>query len=173
MTQAILISFVAQDRPGVIDQVSAVVNECGGNWLESRMAHLAETFAGVVRVSVPDGKAERLQQQLSGLEDEGFQIMIRTVGAEVAAPGGALLDVEIVGPDAPGIVHEITHALATLGVSVEEMDSRIEGAPHGGGMLFYASLSARLPKGLSGDDFRDALESHAAALTVDLSINED
>jgi glycine cleavage system regulatory protein len=50
MADTLIITFIAEDRPGVVEQLSEVVEANGGNWLESRMAHLAETFAGVARV---------------------------------------------------------------------------------------------------------------------------
>jgi hypothetical protein len=43
----------AEDRPGLVEKLSEAVTEEGGNWLESRMAHLAEMFAGIVRVEIP------------------------------------------------------------------------------------------------------------------------
>ena len=47
------------------------------------------------------------------------------------------------------------------------------GAPHGGGTLFHARASVRLPAGLSEEDFRDALEQSANALVVDIVIGEE
>ena len=49
-----LISFIADDRPGLVKSLSEVVNAHQGNWLESRMAKLSGKFAGVVRVAVPE-----------------------------------------------------------------------------------------------------------------------
>jgi|GEM_PF-3521939 len=53
------------------------------------------------------------------------------------------------------------------------METRIEGAPHGGGMLFHADTKVRLPAGLSEQDFQSALEDSANALVVDIVIAEE
>ncbi|MCK5779184.1 MAG: hypothetical protein KAH11_10370 [Rhodospirillales bacterium] len=171
MSETLIITFIARDRPGVVEQLSDVVDTHDGNWLESRMAHLAETFAGVARVQVSSAKSKALQSALGDLGDSGFQVTVHVAGEGKDAKG-ELIDFEIVGPDHPGIVHELTKTIAGLKASVEEMETWIEGAPHGGGTLFHARTSVRLPEGLSEEDFRDALEDSANALVVDIVIGE-
>lgn len=172
MAETLIVTFIARDRPGVVEQLSDVVGKNGGNWLESRMAHLAETFAGVARVEVAKAKSAALQSALGDLGDEGFQVTVHVAGGGDGPAKGAVVDFEIVGPDHPGIVHELTRTIAGLSASVEEMETWIEGAPHGGGTLFHARASVRLPRGLSQEDFRDALEQSANALVVDIVIGE-
>ncbi|MBO6947165.1 MAG: hypothetical protein JJ855_04215 [Rhodospirillales bacterium] len=171
MSETLIITFIARDRPGVVEQLSDVVETHDGNWLESRMAHLAETFAGVARVQVSKNKSKALQSALGDLGDSGFQVTVH-VADEGKKATGEVIDFEIVGPDHPGIVHELTKTIAGMGASVEEMETWTEGAPHGGGMLFHAKTSVRLPDGLSEEDFRDALESSANALVVDIVIGD-
>ena len=40
MTDLVL-TLIGPDRPGLVEAVAEVVAAHGGNWLESRMAHLA------------------------------------------------------------------------------------------------------------------------------------
>ena len=56
MADTLIVTFITPDRPGIVEQLSKTVSDLGGNWLQSRMAHLAGTFAGVARVSAPDGR---------------------------------------------------------------------------------------------------------------------
>jgi glycine cleavage system regulatory protein len=175
MANTLILTFIARDRTGVVEQLTNIVTQNGGNWLESRMAHLAESFAGVARISVPDSGMLGLSNAVVALESDDFQLMLRDAGAEpvIGAHAGNLLNLDLVGPDHPGILHEITRTMAAQGVSVEEMETRIEGAPVGGGMLFHARARVRLPATLSEDDFRDALEASAGALMVDISVDDD
>ena len=168
----LIIAFIARDRPGVVEQVAEIVAEHGGNWLESRMAHLAETFTGVVRISLPDTHVANLKNAFTALEEDGFQIMVQDAGAAktVDTP---LLAFEIIGPDQPGILHELTRTIAKLGASVEEMETRIDSAPVSGEKLFAADTKVRLPEGLSEEAFQDALENSANALFVDLVIVDE
>src|SRR5438045_9140831 len=82
MTNLVL-TLIGPDRPGLVETVAEVVARHGGNWLESRMAHLAGHFAGLLRVEVPAERARALGDALAALEGRGLRIV-----AEVA-PGGA------------------------------------------------------------------------------------
>ena len=54
MTDLVL-TLIGSDRPGLVEAVAEVIAGHGGNWLESRMAHLAGKFAGILRVEIPEG----------------------------------------------------------------------------------------------------------------------
>ena len=172
MSDTLIITFVAHDRPGIIERLAKIVTENGGNWLESRMTNLAGMFAGVARVSLPDGKSDALGTSLNALGDDIIQVMVHPAD-RVPTPSGPVIAFDIVGPDHPGIVHELTRTIAGLGASVEDMETRIESAPVDGGTLFYAETKVRLPSGLSDEEFRDALENSASALFVDIAINTE
>ena len=171
MAKTLVLTFIARDKPGLVERLSETVAAEGGNWLESRMVHLAEKFAGLARVEVADDRIGALKARVMALEAEGFQLTIEESRAGIA-PEGPLLIIDLVGPDHPGIVHEVSHCLAERGVSVEEMETDIRGAPMGGGLLFYARARVRMPKGLSEDALHEALEALAATLTVDISVRE-
>lgn len=173
MTNELIIAFIARDKTGVIEQIAGVVANNDGNWLESRMAHLAETFTGVVRVTVSDSSADKLTTALSSLQEDDFQVVIKNTATSGTQTTNPVINFEIVGPDRTGIVHELTRTIAGLGASVEEMETRLDSAPVSGEPLFAADTKVRLPDGLSEDAFRDALENSADALFVDVVIVED
>ena len=52
MTDLVL-TLIGPDRPGLVESLAKRVTAHGGNWVESRMAHLAGQFAGILRVEVP------------------------------------------------------------------------------------------------------------------------
>jgi len=64
MKTYLIISLIADDKPGLIEDLAIVVSNYSGNWLESNMSHLAGKFAGIFRVSVDDAKAELLANEL-------------------------------------------------------------------------------------------------------------
>jgi glycine cleavage system regulatory protein len=171
MSETLVLTFIANDRPGLVGTLSETVAAEGGNWLESRMAHLAEKFAGVARVDVPADKVTSLKAALKALDAEGFHILVEEA-ADAASTGGPVFSLDLVGPDQPGILREITNCLAELGFSVEEMATDIQDAPMGGGSLFYAEAQIAGPANLSQDALRDALETIGDALMVDITLRE-
>jgi glycine cleavage system regulatory protein len=172
MAKTLVLTFIADDRPGLVDRLAETVADAGGNWLESRMANLAKKFAGIAMIEIPPGKVAALKKALAVLEKEGFHLAVEEARAEAASPG-ALYQLDLVGPDQPGILHEITRCLAERGVSVEEMDTDIRDAPMSGGVMFYAEAQVRLPHNLNASELQSALEALAGSLMVDISLRRE
>ena len=170
--ETLVLTFIADDRPGLVEQLSEAVSAAGGNWLESRMARLAEKFAGIARIEIARDQADTLNNVLSALEADGFSLTIETAAAQTQ-PDGAVFNLELLGPDQPGIVHDISRCLSAHGVSVEEMETDLRRAPMGGDMLFQARARVRLPASLNADALGLALEDLAGALMVDLTLSQD
>ncbi len=170
--KTLVLTFIADDRAGLIKTLSEAVTAAGGNWLESRMARLAEKFAGIARVEIANDKEAALKEALSALAAQGFTLTVETAGAQ-ALPDGPVLNLDLLGPDHPGIVHDITQCLAGHGASVEEMETSLQRAPMGGDMLFRAQARVRIPAGLSEDTLRHALEALASALMVDITLRDE
>lgn len=168
MTASLVLTLIGPDRPGLVEALSRTVADHGANWLESRMAHLAGHFAGMVRVSVPADRADALAAALRSLE--GLKVLVETASA--APPDQApAITLELLGQDRPGIVREVSHALATRGVNVEELETECESAPMSGETLFRARARLRLPPDLGVEALREALEKLADELMVDVVLD--
>src|SRR2546421_8836268 len=75
MMTDLVLTLIGPDRPGLVESVAARVAAHGGNWLESRMAHLAGQFAGILRVEVPAERLSELRAALLELEAQGLRIV--------------------------------------------------------------------------------------------------
>ena len=71
MSQHLVLSFIGGDRPGLVERLSDTIARHNGNWLESRMAHLADKFAGILTVTVPLEHQEALVNALRNFEQLG------------------------------------------------------------------------------------------------------
>jgi glycine cleavage system regulatory protein len=169
--ESLVVTVIGKDRPGLVELVSAVVEEHGGDWVESRMSRLAGEFAGILRVSVPAAQADTLSKALEGLRSEGLRVVVER-GIEETVEEGHLIVLELIGSDRPGIVHKISEALAARGVNVEELNTECDGAPWSGDTLFKAMARLRAPRALDLDQLRESLEAIAGDLMVDISIGE-
>jgi len=172
----IVLTIIAPDRPGIVGLLAQELAAAESSWLESRLAHLSGQFAGIVRAQLPDCQLPALRDRLAALQSQGIQIHLAQLPsspqpAHLPAPEGQAALIELVGPDRPGIVREISRALASLAINVEEMSSNCVPAPMSGEPLFSASLSITLPPdGPSADQLASRLEEIAHSLTLDLSI---
>lgn len=173
MPSFLILTIIGPDRPGLVESLSQVVVEHDGNWLESRMSHLAGMFAGILRVAVPASRVDALRGALGELQARGLRIMVESSEAVEAGSDRRLLRLELIGNDRPGIVREIAHALAQRGVNVEELDTELVSAPMSGELLFKASALLRAPASLPLDELSDRLEALAHDLVVELSLDDE
>lgn len=153
-----------------MNALSECITSGGGSWLESRLAHLAGNFAGIILVRVPDERAQPLASALSALSGEGLAVNILT-GSEAPAPAEQI-SLSLLGNDRPGIVRDVTQTLRGLGVNIEEFSSSIESAAFTGEDMFRAELRLGLPSGLSASEIRTALESLTEEFMVDITTPE-
>ncbi len=168
----LVLTFVGDDRPGLVSAVSETVASCGGTWLESRSAQLAGKFAGILLVSVPDARQPELESSLRLLEGAGLRLTIERGATAMSEKPARLIDLDILGNERPGIVRDVTQALNNLGVNIEEFSSDIESAPFTGVEMFRAKAKLRAPDDLPAEELRKALERLAGEIMVDLSVGD-
>ncbi len=172
MQTPLVMTIIGPDRTGLVESVARVVAEHGGNWLESRMSRLGGEFAGILRIELPLDRRQSLLDALQKLQGSGLTIVIRPDDTQAAAATGRQTKLEIVGHDRPGIVREISAALARAGVNVEEFSSEVISAPMSGEMLFKATAHLQLPENCTLAALKTDLEKIAADLLVDVSFAE-
>jgi glycine cleavage system regulatory protein len=169
-----IITFIGDDRPGLVESLSEVIAEHNGNWLESRLSQLAGKFAGLISVSVAEESTAALQAALKNLSEQG-SISIRGVSASVGQPHMAdnsrIISLTVLGPDRPGIVREIAAALSSRQINVVDMESYVSSAPMSAEMLFHARVEAQIPKQGNLEELSDTLDVIANEMDVDLQID--
>ena len=130
-------------------------------------------FAGIVVVSVPDGSVPDLTASLDALNLQGLlDVRVAIAAASDDVPDAAMLQLRLVGQDRPGIIREISAALASRDVSIVELETNTTSAPMSGEPLFEAVATLRIPPDLDHDDLRHVLEDIANEMMVDLEFGE-
>ena len=168
----LVMTLVGPDRTGLVESVARAVAGHGGNWLESRMCRLGGEFAGILRIELPVEKRQVLLDALQALQGRGLTVVVRPDEPAAAATKGRQTRLEIVGHDRPGIVRQITHALARANVNVEEFSSECVSAPMSGETLFKAAARLQLPDGCDDAALKTELEKIADDLLVDITFAE-
>lgn len=173
MQRSIVMTVIGPDRPGLVDSVAGLVAKHGGNWLESRMSRLGGQFAGIVHVEVPTDQEQPLVAALNALSSVGLSVAVHSDRPTTTVAPGPLSVLEIVGQDRPGIVRQISHALAEAGVNVEELQTDCSSAAMSGETLFKARARLSLPESCDVAALRRTLEKIAGDLIVEISLEPD
>jgi glycine cleavage system regulatory protein len=163
----LIMTVLGSDRPGLVSSLAETVAKHGGNWLDSRMARLAGQFAGIVRVECPESAVDELLAELHA-PAAGLSVQAVREAVEEAAKRRTLV-VDVMGNDRPGIVRELTTAIANAGGNVEELTTGLESAPMSGHPMFRARGVISLPENAETETLTTAIENLGEDLTVDVS----
>ncbi|HTT70204.1 MAG TPA: ACT domain-containing protein [Anaeromyxobacteraceae bacterium] len=166
----IVLTLIGPDRPGIVEALAEPIAAHGGNWLESRMAHLGGQFAGILSLEVADGRVADLLADLARLERKELKIVAERTLPGPSAPERRLLVLDLVGLDRPGIVREISRALLAFGVNIEELETDRTTAPMSGELLFRSHAKVLVPASTDPGALRARLERLASDLMVQVKL---
>jgi glycine cleavage system regulatory protein len=165
------LTCIGDDRPGLVSDLSAPISAHGASWERSQMARLAGKFAGVLLVEVADERAEALVADLTALKDVGLLVTLERTDVPAEHPS-LRLNLELLGADHPGIVAEISAALAAWRIGIEELSTDVREAPMAGGMLFEARAVLEAPPAINMEELRSMLEAIADELMVEIRLSD-
>jgi len=166
-----ILSAIGNDRPGLTQALAEAVLGAGGNWLESHLSHLGGQYVGAVLVEIAPERVAELEAAARAVDAEGLHVKVIPASEAPADRAADTLRIELVGQDRPGIVREVTAALAPLAVNIEDLVTGTENSAWSGERLFRAAAKLSLPGGVSLDQVQDALEAISAEIIVDFTVS--
>ncbi|WP_111640427.1 glycine cleavage system protein R [Marinimicrobium alkaliphilum] len=169
MNSYLVLTIISDDKPGIVEKLAHTISQHGGNWLESRMGHLAGKFAGIVQVAVDTEQRQALSDALGQLQTQGLKIQVETAEA-AERPPMQVFRFSVIGNDRPGIVYEVAQAFASRNINLEEFETDTSSMPWSGEPLFEATGIIEVPENTDMDDLHDQLDTIADELAVDVKI---
>lgn len=163
---------IGEDKPGIVAAISGILYEMGCNIEDSSMTILRDQFAIILIVAVPDGVdpselEERLKEKAEGL---GLHLMLKRVNGEEKGRGYASCClIKIFGEDKTGIVFKVSSLLASMGVNISDMRTKISGRDT---KLYAMLIEAEVPEGVSVAEIERRLSEVAEELDVDITLEE-
>lgn len=168
-----VLTAISKDRPGIIEDIAAVITKHQGNWVKSSMSRLGGEFAGIVQVTLPAAQAEPFVNELETLSQKGIQISLAKDPTDSTFTGdktGQFAIIELTGIDHQGIVLDITHMLAANNVSIEEFETGVFSASMAGEPMFHATAKVKLPPNLTVKELHNKAETIAQDIMVDIKL---
>ena len=166
---SLVLTVLGNDRPGLVDAIAATVAEHGGNWVESRMAHLAGQFAGILRVKSMPSRPNRSRRRWVRWPKVRWNRMSMPMhpAASHGKTGGPAFARRARPPrHHPRNQPRACHAWRECRRTQHRMQAGAQFRP----IAVHAQAQLRLPEGVAADALRTALEDVAHDLMVDLSL---
>ncbi len=173
MNVNIVLTLSGPDRIGIVETVTGMLLDHGGNVETSRMARLGGEFAILMLVSLPSEQLAALETKMDVLATGGYKVTTTRTDRPNAGPGEGWSSrrIEVIGADHEGIIHDVARYLAERGINIESMDTETTRAPVSGSPLFTMTALVAVPPGLAGKDWEAALEDEGRLLNVDIKIS--
>ena len=173
MRDGLIISAIGKDRPGIVDRLTGLVFEHGGNLEDSRMAILGGEFSLMVLVTGSSDGLQTLEGTLPRVAEElDLTVQIRPTRIEESTESEPTLPYRliVVSMDHPGIVHRVSKLLAQRGVNVATLDTHLGFAPTTGTPVFSLIMEVQIPAQLPIAHLRGELDPLAEEENLDLEL---
>jgi glycine cleavage system transcriptional repressor len=164
------ITAIGRDRPGIVAGVTKVLFELGCNLADCSMTLLRGQFAMIMLLEAPDeiGTEDLNQALREPAEEFDLSIVVREATSD-AVPGPVRpYVVSVYGADHPGIVYRITSELASRGVNVTDLLSRIAGEG-----IYMMVLDVSLPEDLDPEKLAQDLRGISEEVGVELTFRPE
>ena len=168
MQQLIVLSAVGTDRAGVVNDLTKIILDCGGNIEESRMTALGSEFAMLVLISGNWHALNKLEGALDRLtRNSGLSVSIKKTEKREGIDDCMPYMVDVVCLDQPGIVFNLAHFFSSRAIEIAEVATRRYSAAHTGAPMFAAQMTVNLPASAHLSQLRDEFMEVCDQLNLD------
>lgn len=167
-----VLSALAEDRPGLVAEVSRFLAERSCNIEDSRMAILGSDFGMMLLISGSPGSLRRVEEDLPQLE---HRLKLRATLKPTQRPteypqGKANYLVKVYSLDHPGIVYSVADALYSSGANIVTMETEAYDAPETGTPFFKMIAQVNIPSQVNPENLFERLHTVAHRENLDLEI---
>ena len=175
MKEFLVLSALGRDVTGIVNDVSQVILDAGGNIEDSRMTVLGGEFALMVLVTGDADVIDDLVDAAEALGERlGLTVVCRRTEKRSDRLGGMLpYQVEILAMDHPGIVHDIANFFAARGINIEDLATTTYPAPHTGTPMFSMHLVVAIPGDTAISELRQDFIDFCDSLNLESSIEPE
>jgi len=167
MSQLIVLSAIGPDHTGLVQDITEVILNCGGNIEESRMTTLGTEFAILMLVSGNWHTLNRLEKGLEKLADRELTFNIRKTGERPIKEDHMPYAVDVVALDQQGIVFNLANFFASHNIEIADVATRRYAAAHTGAPMFAVQMTVNVPSSIHIAQLREEFLDLSDRLNLD------
>jgi glycine cleavage system transcriptional repressor len=166
-----VLTAVGADRPGLVQKISSAIHESQANLEDSRMAILGGEFALILLLSGPATAVARVGELSRSLEAElGLRMSFHETKPSASGQSFLPFRLRVSGFDRPGIVARVSTVLASRGINVASLESRVQNAPLSGTPMFLLNAELQVPSEVALSSLRKDLGGVCEEENLDFSL---
>jgi len=167
----LILTATGPDQVGLVEKISAFISRRGCNIEDSKMAVFCGEFAVIVLIRGEMVKLRTIMAEYQNLEKEtGLSITLKT--PSTAKTSRSFLPYRLTAScmDHPGVVHQISALLRSLGVNIESMETKTYSAPVSGTPLFQLEADVAVPVNANINEVRERLADLQRDENIDIEL---
>ena len=156
MSRAV-IAAIGEDRPGIVSEISGLVDELKLSIEDSRMTVLGGEFAVLMSVKGGTLHLQRLETKLGKLAARmELAFLFRRTEQRENVRGRVPYTASVTALDHPGIVHQVAAFFSCQNINIHNLDTVTEPAPHTGTPIFSLVMEIEVPPDVRIVELRDS-----------------
>jgi len=172
MTKAV-ISGIGPDQPGIVAALASILYQRGCNIVDSTMTRLANEFAVILIVTMPDDlRFADLQRELITVEESHHMtLLIKPIPANVSLDSNSHQNpymISVAGKDRLGITFHVSRKLAEMDVNVTDLNAQT--IPGEDGPIYIMMVEVDVPNSISIESVRQEMQTLAAEIGVEIQL---
>jgi glycine cleavage system transcriptional repressor len=170
----LILTATGPDQVGLVEKISEFISRRACNIEDSKMAVFCGEFAIIILISGDPAGLGRIAAQYREIEAEtGLTMAIKAPSQKRAPASSVAYKLTASCMDHPGIVHQISAVLSSLGVNIESMETKTYSAPVSGTPLFQLDADLTLPPQINMNELRERFAEIQRAENIDIELRED
>ena len=171
MSNALVITALGNDKPGIVKELSKTILEDGGNITESHMMVLGGEFAIMLLITGDDATLNHIKAKLDTIGDSlDLTLIAKETQRKPETQQRLPYHISVISMDHPGIVHDISDFLSTRDLNIEEIETTTYPAAHTGTPMFSLDMTISIPANSSIHALRDEFITFCDDLNLDATM---
>ena len=167
----IIINAFGLDRPGIVSEVTKIINFYKGNIETSKMLQLESDFSLLILVTIEEKNIENLFENLRKIKD--LKVTGKTTRKKTNNKNFTFYDFSIKVADNEGIVFIFSKLFKKYGINIINMETYLKNAPITGSPIFLLNATLMIPKTISIKKFNLELEETAEVESIEFNLKNN
>lgn len=162
MSVQIMVTVSGSNQTDLVKILSKKTHDLGGKWLNSKINHIDDYFAGLIKIEIAAEDVQRLV--------DDFKVLAINVEAVVLASPAQQelthLELNIDAKDRPGLVHDISEVLSENSIRVENVECHRLGVADVSGTVFTSRFKIAVADNFNKERLLNSLQEISGDLVV-------